>query len=149
VIATLAKYQLTPEHLELEVTEGVLLDNQQQASSRLHQLSGQGIRLSIDDFGTGYSSLSYLQHLPFNTLKIDRSFVEGIPANRSNAKLVKAIVAMAQSLGMELVAEGVEHSEQVTFLQALGCDLLQGYYFAPPMSAEAFLEWLEVCRTTD
>ncbi|MEH6473929.1 MAG: EAL domain-containing protein [Halopseudomonas sp.] len=142
VIAVLDKYQLPADCLELEVTEGVLVENRDQAASRLDQLSRLGVKLSIDDFGTGYSSLSYLQYFPFNTLKIDRSFVCDIPANRGSAKLVKAIVAMAQSLDLQLVAEGVETSEQATFLQALGCDLLQGYYFSEPLTAAGFLAWL-------
>ncbi len=143
VVAVLDKYQLPAARLELEVTEGVLVENREQAASRLDQLSRAGVKLSIDDFGTGYSSLSYLQHFPFNTLKIDRSFITDTPGNRGSAKLVKAIVAMAKSLDLQLVAEGVETSEQVTFLQALGCDLLQGYYFSPALPAADFLTWLE------
>ncbi|MFT6915019.1 MAG: diguanylate cyclase (GGDEF)-like protein/PAS domain S-box-containing protein [Motiliproteus sp.] len=144
VEAVLAKYQLPASRLELEVTEGVLVANREQAASRLDQLSRLGVKLSIDDFGTGYSSLSYLQYFPFNTLKIDRSFIVDMPANRGSAKLVKAIVAMAKSLDLKLVAEGVETSEQVTFLQALNCDLLQGYYFSAPLPATEFLDWVRL-----
>ena len=143
VVAILEKHQLPAQRLELEVTEGVLVENREQAATRLDQLSRVGVKLSIDDFGTGYSSLSYLQHFPFDTLKIDRSFITDIPGNRGSAKLAKAIVAMAKSLDLKLVAEGVETSEQVTFLHALGCDLLQGYYFSPALPAAGFLNWLE------
>ncbi|MEH6823482.1 MAG: EAL domain-containing protein [Motiliproteus sp.] len=143
VTTVLEKYQLPATRLELEVTEGVLVENREQAASRLDQLSRLGVKLSIDDFGTGYSSLSYLQHFPFDTLKIDRSFITDIPANRGSAKLVKAIVAMAKSLDLQLVAEGVETSQQVTFLQALGCDLLQGYYFSKPLPIAEFDVWID------
>ena len=149
VASVLAKHQLPAACLELEVTEGVLVENREQAASRLDQLSRLGIKLSIDDFGTGYSSLSYLQHYPFDTLKIDRSFIVDIPANRGSAKLVKAIVAMAKSLDLQLVAEGVEASDQVTFLQALGCDLLQGYYYSAPLTAPQFLDWVRVHNLSD
>ncbi|WP_421862346.1 EAL domain-containing protein [Motiliproteus sp.] len=143
VRAALAQHQFPARALELEITEGVLLNNRDKAARQLERLGQLGVRLSLDDFGTGYSSLSYLQHLPFDTLKIDRSFVTGLPANRDNGMLVKAIMSMAKSLGLKLVAEGVENREQVTYLQALGCDLLQGYYFTQPLQAQRFLEW---CR---
>lgn len=144
VEAVLAKHQLPAARLELEVTEGVLVENREQAASCLDQLSRLGVKLSIDDFGTGYSSLSYLQYFPFDTLKIDRSFITDIPENRGSAKLVKAVVAMAKSLDLKLVAEGVETREQVTFLQALSCDLLQGYYFSAPLPAAEFLAWVQL-----
>ncbi|RDE24919.1 phosphodiesterase [Motiliproteus coralliicola] len=143
VKAALAQQQLPAAALELEITEGVLLNNRDQAARQLERLGQLGVRLSLDDFGTGYSSLSYLQHLPFDTLKIDRSFVTGLPVNRDNGMLVKAIISMAKSLGLRLVAEGVENREQLTYLQALGCDLLQGYYFTEPLQAQRFIEW---CR---
>ena len=142
----LALHQLPPDALELEITEGSLLAHRQRAASRLDRLSRLGVRLSLDDFGTGYSALSYLQDLPFDTLKIDRSFVQSIPAGRG-AKLVKAIVSMAQSLGLRLVAEGVERPEQIAFLQALGCDLLQGYHFTAPLAAGDFQNWVRQYRS--
>lgn len=143
VRSALDKHQLPAASLELEITEGVLLNNREKAAKQLEKLGQLGVRLSLDDFGTGYSSLSYLQHLPFDTLKIDRSFVTGLPANRDNGMLVKAIISMAKSLGLRLVAEGVENREQVTYLQAVGCDLLQGYYFTGPLQAQSFIDW---CR---
>ncbi len=123
--------------LEVELTEGVLMENTAEASRVLSQLKALGARVSIDDFGTGYSSLAYLKAFPIDTLKIDRSFVRDLPGDPNSAAITRTIVAMARSLGLELVAEGVETEGQLTFLRALGCDLVQGYLFGRPAPAES------------
>lgn len=123
--------------LEVELTEGVLMENTAEARRVLSQLKALGARVSIDDFGTGYSSLAYLKAFPIDTLKIDRSFVRDLPEDSNSAAITRTIVAMARSLGLELVAEGVETEGQLTFLRALGCDLVQGYLFGRPAPPEA------------
>ena len=107
----------------------------------LTEITALGIYLSMDDFGTGYSSLSYLREYPFNVLKIDRSFIDGIVLNNEDCNLVKAIIAMSHSLGLTVVAEGVETKEQHTLLNELGCDFMQGFYFSKPIPAEQFLDF--------
>ena len=134
---------LSPEALELEVTESLLLKKSGSTVSTLEQLDELGVRFSIDDFGTGYSNLSYLKRLPINTLKIDRSFVRDITTDPDDPAIVRAILTLAHSLGMEVVAEGVETSEQLHFLRANGCDTMQGYYFSRPLSAEIITQLLE------
>ncbi|MBC7951936.1 MAG: EAL domain-containing protein [Rhodospirillaceae bacterium] len=123
---------LTPEHLELEITESVLMDDTSVTSANLQMLCDLGIRLSIDDFGTGYSSLGYLQRYPFSTLKIDRSFVSVAPDNRGAGRLVETMITMAHGLGLEVIAEGVETEEQAEFLRARNCDQVQGFLFGRP-----------------
>jgi len=121
---------------ELEITEGVLMIGQAYIDEALAALNKLGIKLSMDDFGTGYSSLSYLRRYDFDVLKIDRSFIQGIPQNKADCELINAIIAMAQSLSLKTVAEGVETKEQVELLSTLGCDYLQGYYFSKPVPAK-------------
>ena len=125
---------LPPRLLELEITEGVLMENVNANIALLHKIQAAGIHLSIDDFGTGYSSMAYLKRFPIDQLKIDRSFVNDVPGD--GAAIAKAIIAMAHSLNLSVVAEGVETEEQVAFLSDAGCDVMQGYYFARPMPAE-------------
>ena len=134
--------QLTPEQLELEITEGVLVDDAPRTIGTLEALSEMGIHFSVDDFGTGYSSIGYLKRFPINTLKIDRSFVRDITTNPADAALAIAMIGMAHSLRMEVVAEGVETEEQLTFLRFHGCDLAQGYYFTRPMVSEEFAKYI-------
>jgi diguanylate cyclase (GGDEF)-like protein/PAS domain S-box-containing protein len=129
---------LAPELLELEITEGVLIDDVKEATQILEDLNATGVRLSIDDFGTGYSSMHYLRRLPFDTLKIDKSFIDGLPDSKDAGAIVTAIVTLAQSLELELVAEGVETREQLEFVRALGCNVIQGYIFSRPVSADEF-----------
>jgi diguanylate cyclase (GGDEF)-like protein len=129
--------QLQSPSLKLEITESALMDNAEAMTTVLKQLRLRHIQLSIDDFGTGYSSMSYLHHFPLDTLKIDRSFVRQIGAADNDIAIVKAIATLATTLGLEVVAEGVETAEQVARLQALGCQYGQGYYFAKPLEADA------------
>jgi EAL domain-containing protein (putative c-di-GMP-specific phosphodiesterase class I) len=129
-------YGIDPHLLELELTENVLMEGNATSIETLQALKGLGLSLAIDDFGTGYSSLSYLSHFPLDSLKIDRSFVHDFDKSRNNASLVEAIVAMADSLDLRVVAEGVETAEQFHFLHGLGVELVQGYLFSRPVPAD-------------
>ncbi|MTV56328.1 EAL domain-containing protein, partial [Pseudoduganella buxea] len=140
VQGVLAETGLPPHLLELEITESTLMENAQDTLAALHTLRELGVRLSIDDFGTGYSSLSYLKRFPVDIIKIDRSFVRDIPQDADDAAIVTAILALAHSLRLEVVAEGVETPAQRRFLHALDCDLLQGYLVSPPVPAAQFAE---------
>jgi diguanylate cyclase (GGDEF)-like protein/PAS domain S-box-containing protein len=126
---------LEPSSLRLEITEGVLMDNQELALDILTRLKGLGVGLKIDDFGTGYSSLAYLAQLPFDTLKIDRSFTLQLWGGDCNPRIVKSIMDMAHTLGMQVVAEGVEDNEQIVSLISMGCEFGQGFFFSKPVSA--------------
>jgi diguanylate cyclase (GGDEF)-like protein/PAS domain S-box-containing protein len=128
--------------LELEITESVLMMQSEENLSILQKLAGMGINMAVDDFGVGYSSLAYLQRFPIGTLKIDRSFVSGIGRDPNDTALVTAIIAMAQSLNLSVVGEGVENADQAAFLKAQGCRAGQGYYFGEPVPADAFDELL-------
>jgi diguanylate cyclase (GGDEF)-like protein len=127
----LEKNVFDPRHLQLEITEGLLM--QHASAAALRELEGSGIRLAMDDFGTGYSNLSYVKRLPVSTLKIDRSYVSGLGRNAEDTAIVHATVAFAKALGLSLTAEGIEDAEQLSRLRELGCDLGQGYYFAKPL----------------
>jgi diguanylate cyclase (GGDEF)-like protein len=129
---------LPPEWLELELTESILIQDAQDAMARLQALAQLGVKLAIDDFGTGYSSLAYLKRFPIGRLKIDRSFVSGLPAEESDVAIVQAIIHMGQALRLEIVAEGVETQAQRQFLADAGCNLYQGYLFAPALDSSAF-----------
>ena len=136
IVEILGETGLDPTFLELELTERILMDDVAATSSTLHDLATHRIHaLAVDDFGTGYSSLSYLQRFPITSLKIDRSFVHDVVTNVSNAAIVAAIIALAQQLKLTTVAEGVETEAQAQFLQAHGCDHLQGYLFSRPVPA--------------
>ena len=117
------------------------MTGQSYIADALIALQTLGVKLSMDDFGTGYSSLSYLRQYDFDVLKIDRSFINGITKNKEDRDLVKASIAIAHSLGLDVVAEGVEITEQLTILEELGCDYVQGYYFSKPLPAEQFIEF--------
>ena len=129
---------LPRDNLELEVTESVAMDDIDACIDTLQHFKEMGVRVSIDDFGTGYSSLSYLQQMPLHTLKIDRAFVKDIKGNGENGEIARAIIAMAHSLGMAVVAEGVESEEQLQYLNEQGCDIIQGFYISKPLPADAF-----------
>jgi diguanylate cyclase (GGDEF)-like protein/PAS domain S-box-containing protein len=138
----LQELKLDPNQLTLEITESLLLRDTEEAITWLSGFKSLGVKLSVDDFGTGYSSLSYLKRFPVDTLKIDRSFINGLPQDVDDASLVKTIVAMAESLNLGLIAEGVETRDQVDFLLHNGCQLLQGYHYARPMAAKDMSRWL-------
>jgi len=123
--------------LKLEITESLVMDNRESFGYFLTEMRKRGIQLSIDDFGTGYSSLSYLHRLPFNTIKIDRSFINNISSEADSVKIVQAIITLAHHLSLDVIAEGIETQEQLRILQDLGCDFGQGYFFARPLDAEA------------
>ncbi len=142
LLGVLDETRFPPECLELEITEHLLLRNVDIVVDKLRELSGRGIRFAIDDFGTGYSSLSHLQRLPIHTLKIDRSFVQGLNGNADEFTLVNTIATMANGLGLNVVAEGVETDEQMRTLQAVPCHAMQGHLFSPPVPAEQLPELL-------
>ena len=127
---------LDPRWLELEITEGIMLQDVETTIHTLGRLSDLGVHISIDDFGTGYSSLSYIKKLPIHTLKIDQSFVKDILVNPDDAAIAKAIITMAKSLKLNVIAEGVEAREQMDFLYALNCSSMQGYFFGKPLPAD-------------
>jgi diguanylate cyclase len=131
---------LEPEFLEIELTESVVMSNPEESIAILEQLSSMGVLVSVDDFGTGYSSMSYLRRLPIDKLKIDRAFINEITAQPDDASIVQAIVSLAHSLRLKVVAEGVETAGQLEFLKSLGCDQYQGYFFSRPLSSAAFEE---------
>jgi len=142
VLSALTDTGLEPRLLELELTEGTLMDDARATMVTLEQLRGIGVHLSIDDFGTGYSSMNYLKRFDVRALKIDRSFIAGLPQDSENAAITRAIIAMAHGLKMVVVAEGVENSEQLLLLEEYGCDMVQGYYLGHPSSAEKITEML-------
>jgi len=125
------------------MTESVLMGNPQVFGEKLIELKALGIEVAIDDFGTGYSSLSYLKQFPIDKLKIDQSFVGGIPHNEQDMAIVKAVIAMSQALGFRTIAEGIEKEEQAEFLKNFGCEQGQGYLYSRPLSAEKFEEFLK------
>ena len=139
----LEETRIDPSCLELELTESILMQNISTAVDTLNVLSSKGIRISIDDFGTGYSSLSYIKRLPIDVVKIDKTFVRDVTVDQDDAAIVSAIIAMAHSLRLEVVAEGVETQEQLDFLRAEGCDAMQGYFFSKPLPADEILNLLK------
>jgi EAL domain-containing protein (putative c-di-GMP-specific phosphodiesterase class I) len=134
---------IDPASITLEITERVMMENTETVMGILREVKSMGVMLAVDDFGTGFSSLSYLKQFPIDVLKIDRAFVAGLPSDRDDVALVEAIVAMAHSLDLEVVAEGVETSEQCSFLQSLGCDQFQGFYFSRALSYPDLIAYLK------
>jgi len=133
---------LRPQFLEIEITETVLMQSTPETLQRLRDLKSLGIHISIDDFGTGFSSLSYLKQLPIDSLKIDQSFVRDIPADSNDVAITRAIIVLAHTLQLNVIAEGVETQEQLQFLVAENCDEMQGFYFSRPIPSEKFAELL-------
>jgi diguanylate cyclase (GGDEF)-like protein len=132
VSAIMAETGIAPSRVVLEVTEGILIDNPQEAQTRLQALRALGVSIALDDFGTGYSSLSYLQKFPFDQLKIDRAFVASLGASGNTGAIIQSIVTLGHALGMKVLAEGIENDEQRVLLRLAGCDEMQGYLFARP-----------------
>jgi EAL domain-containing protein (putative c-di-GMP-specific phosphodiesterase class I) len=134
---------IRPAKLEIELTETAIMDDMRNAIEVLHELHKLGVSLSIDDFGTGYSSLSYLRQLPVQRIKIDRSFISEVHSADAAAAIARAVVTLGQSLGLEVVAEGVENEEQLNYLREINCDEAQGYFYAKPMPAAKFERYLK------
>jgi EAL domain-containing protein (putative c-di-GMP-specific phosphodiesterase class I) len=136
VARALEESGLDPRYLELELTEGLIMQDFDRALTTMHALQAIGVRISIDDFGTGYSSLSALQSFPIVRLKIDKAFVDGIAKNEDDRAIAKAVISMGHQLNLKIIAEGVETEQQLAFLRANNCDEMQGYLFSEPVTAE-------------
>jgi diguanylate cyclase (GGDEF)-like protein/PAS domain S-box-containing protein len=143
IAVALRESNLSPDMLELEITESVVMDNAGKAIRILNELKAMGVRISMDDFGTGYSSLANLKRFPLDSVKVDRSFIRDIPEEVNDAAITHAIIAMAHALKLKVIAEGVETEDQLNFLREHGCDEIQGYYFSRPLSATAFQHFFE------
>lgn len=141
--AALKESQFDPECLKLEITESMIMDDVKSSIKIMHQIKDMGVKISIDDFGTGYSSLSYLSKLPIDYLKIDQSFVRDMMNDKHDAAIVKTIIDLADNLGFGVIAEGVETEEQLSFINKLGCNEIQGYYFSRPMKVEEASEYIK------
>jgi diguanylate cyclase (GGDEF)-like protein/PAS domain S-box-containing protein len=139
----LARYQLCGNWLELEITEGMLMQGTEHVIAIMEDICRQDVSVALDDFGTGYSSLSYLKRFPIHSLKIDRSFTQGIPTDQNDCTIASAIIGIAKQLKLKVIAEGVETLEQLMYLKDAGCDELQGYLFSKPVAAEVFKQMLE------
>jgi EAL domain-containing protein (putative c-di-GMP-specific phosphodiesterase class I) len=139
---SLQRHSLDPALLEIEITEGILIDKPDQARRMLESFKQQNIRIALDDFGTGYSSLSYLRTLPIDYLKIDRAFVADLQSGNDSAAIVAAILTLARGLKLNAIAEGIETQAQAKLLIKSGCDELQGFLFARPMTPSDLLAWL-------
>ncbi len=141
VVRALNQSGLPPQQLELEVTEGLLLHDTPNIRACFNKLKHMGVRISLDDFGVGYASLSYLKSYPFDILKVDRSFVQDIDTDEGSVTLIDAIINMAQTFGMKVIAEGVENLQQRRILREKNCAMVQGYLYSPPLNADQFYEW--------
>ena len=139
----LKENELNPGFLELEISENSLFQNVEKTIKTLSKLNTLGLKLAIDDFGTGYSSLNYLAHFPLDTLKIDLSFTQKVPASKGDVAVVTGVIAIADSLGLNVIIEGVEQKEQVDFFSHLGCYLIQGYFYSPPVPFTELINWLK------
>jgi EAL domain-containing protein (putative c-di-GMP-specific phosphodiesterase class I) len=142
VIETIAETEMNSHLIEFEVTESMMMREPEEAVALLRSLKMIGVRLTIDDFGTGYSSLAYLKRLPIDCVKIDASFVRGIPVDASDVAITETIIAMSRNLGLKVVAEGVETHDQARFLEQAGCDEMQGFYFSKPLPADGLAVYL-------
>ena len=147
VMMILGETGMDPQYLDLEITESAVMENPEKAIPILEGWKKKGVSIAIDDFGKGYSSLAYLKKLPLDSLKIDRTFVKNLIANPEDAAITTAIIAMAHSLKLTVVAEGVETEEQLAFLQELGCDEAQGYLFSRPLPAEEVQHFISIAAS--
>jgi EAL domain-containing protein (putative c-di-GMP-specific phosphodiesterase class I) len=143
VLAVLKNTGTNPYRLKLELTESMLADNVEDIIEKMFALKAKGVGFSLDDFGTGYSSLSYLKRLPLDQLKIDQSFVRDVMVDANDAAIAKTVIALAQSLGLGVIAEGVETEVQKDFLASSGCHAYQGYFFSRPLAVEAFERFVQ------
>jgi EAL domain-containing protein (putative c-di-GMP-specific phosphodiesterase class I) len=132
------QYEISPKNIDLEITETIAMQDAENSINKMHHLKELGVKLSMDDFGTGYSSLSYLHQFPLDILKIDRSFVKDIVGNSEDGAIARAVIAMAHSMDLKVVAEGVETEEQYNFLAEHGCEIIQGYLISRPVPANEF-----------
>jgi EAL domain-containing protein (putative c-di-GMP-specific phosphodiesterase class I) len=138
----LQRHDIHPGYLQLEITETTVAQNRDTAIDILNVLREAGVQVAIDDFGTGYSSLSYLQQLPFDLIKVDKSFIDLIGSSDNSENICRTIIKMAHELGKKAIAEGVESREQADFLQAIHCDSVQGYYYSHPLPQKEFLDFV-------
>ncbi len=138
VAGSIKQSTLPPQYIDLEITETIAMQDAENSIQKMHQLKQLGVHLSMDDFGTGYSSLSYLHQFPLDVLKIDRSFVKDIEGKQSDGAIARAVIAMAHSMDLEVIAEGVETEEQYAFLQQYDCNVIQGYLISQPVPAAEF-----------
>ena len=143
VMDPIRRYGIHPGFIQLEVTETTVAQNRDTAIDILENLRHEGIRVAIDDFGTGYSSLSYLQQMPFDVIKIDKSFIQGIGTGQTADNIARTIIRMAEELGKKSIAEGVELREQVDFLRENKCDYAQGFFYSRPLPHEEFIAFVE------
>jgi EAL domain-containing protein (putative c-di-GMP-specific phosphodiesterase class I) len=148
IAKVLHDHHLTPGDIDLELTERDAIELERSRSPTVRRLSEMGFGIVLDDFGTGYSSLSYLRSLPVTGLKLDKSFLMGVPDEPDANAITCAVISLARDLGLSVTAEGVEHPEQTNFLRDAGCDTFQGFLFAKPMPPDAALEWLHAIAPT-
>ena len=140
----LSKYKVNASEIELEITEGVAVNNELDIKEILTNIKSKGFKISIDDFGTGYSSLNMLQIMPIDIIKIDKSFIDKIDKFNNNQNLIEVIMMIAKKMNLKTVAEGVELKEQVEYLKSVKCDLIQGYYYSKPIKLEDFIEYINI-----
>ena len=140
----LSKYKVNASEIELEITEGVAVNNELDIKEILTNIKSKGFKISIDDFGTGYSSLNMLQIMPIDIIKIDKSFIDKIDKFNNNENLIEVIMMIAKKMNLKTVAEGVELKEQVEYLKSVKCDLIQGYYYSKPIKLEDFIEYINI-----
>ena len=142
VASVLQETRLDPNSLQLEITESKAVQHLEDTVDTLEKFKEIGVQLSFDDFGTGYTSLSYLKRFPLDILKIDQSFVQGIPMDQHDAAIITAIIVLAHTMGLKVIAEGVETEDQLRYLQSLQCDEMQGFYFSQPLPVDKLSELL-------